>query len=229
MKIEQNKVVAVGYVLTVDGNTVDQSREGEPLEYIHGTHMMIPGFEAGLEGLEEGAKTEFDVAPAEGYGEYIDKHKFEIPKSSFVVDGVLREELLVPGTVVPMFNSEGHIIQGTVAEVGDETVTMDFNHPLAGKTLHFAVEVVSVRDATEKELHEGLHGEFLPPPPHDGDDECGCGCGHHHHGHEHGEHCHHHDGEEHECCHGEHKHDGECCHHGDHEEGHCCHKDKDAE
>jgi len=223
MKIEKNKVVAVGYELTVDGASVDKSREGEPLEYIQGMHMMIPGFEAGLEGKEEGEKVEFDVAPEQGYGSYIEKHKFEIPKSSFVVDGVLREELLVPGTVVPMFNSEGHIIQGTVAAVGDETVTMDFNHPLAGKTLHFAVEVVSVREATEKELREGLHGEFLPPPPHD--DECGCGCGHHHGEHGHGEHCHHHhDGEDHECCHGEHKHDGECCH----EDGHCCH-DKDSE
>jgi len=204
MKIEKNKVVAVGYELTVDGQSVDKSREGEPLEYIQGTHMMIPGFEAGLEGKQEGEKVEFDVNPAEGYGEYIEKHKFDIPKSSFVVDGVLREELLVPGTVVPMFNSEGQVVQGTVAGVGEETVTMDFNHPLAGKTLHFAVEVVSVRDATEKELREGLHGEFLPPP----EDECGCGCGHHHH--HHGEHCHHHEGEE--CCHGEHKHDG-CCHH----------------
>jgi len=218
MKIEKNKVVAVAYELTVDGQSIDKSREGEPLEYIQGMHMMIPGFEAGLEGKQQGDKVEFDVNPAEGYGEYNEKHKFDIPKSSFEVNGMLREDLLVPGTVVPMFNSSGQVVQGTVASVGDDTVTMDFNHPLAGKLLHFAVSVESVRDATEKELTEGLHGEFLPMPE---DDECGCGCGHHHeHGehcnHEHGEHCHHH--EDGECCHGEHKRDGHCCHHHDEKE-----------
>jgi len=201
MKIGQNKVVAVDYALTVEGKQIDASREGAPLEYIHGTHMMIAGFEKGLEGAEEGAAVEFDVAPEEGYGTYNPQHRFDIPKSSFEVNGVLREDLLVPGTVVPMHNSSGHIIQGTVAEVGADKVTMDFNHPLAGKTLHFAVKVVSVREATEKELTEGLHGEYLPLD----EDECGCGCGHHHH----------------DCdCH-EH-HDGDCCH----GHGHCKHEDK---
>lgn len=207
MKIGQNKVVAVHYVLTVDGRQIDASREDAPLDYIHGTHMMIAGFEKGLEGAEEGASVEFDVAPSEGYGEFNPKHCFDIPKSSFEVNGVLREDLLVPGTVVPMHNSSGNVIQGTVKAVGADTVTMDFNHPLAGKTLHFAVKVVSVRDASEKELTEGLHGEYLPLD----EDECGCGCGHHHHDGEccHGEHDHH-DGE---CCHGEHHHDGKCKHH----------------
>ena len=211
MKIEQHKVVAVDYVLTVEGKQIDASREGAPLEYIHGTHMMISGFEKGLEGMEEGQKKGFDVSPEEGYGSYNPQHRFDIPKSSFEVNGVLREDLLVPGTVVPMHNSSGHVIQGTVAEVGESTVTMDFNHPLAGKTLHFEVMVVSVRDASEKELLEGLHGEYLPIEE---DDECGCGCGHNHH---------HDDGE---CCHGGHKHDSECCHHGEGgHDGECCHKD----
>ena len=189
MKIEKNKAVAVDYVLTVEGQQIDASREGQPLEYIHGAHMMIPGFEKGLEGLEEGKETEFDVSPEEGYGVYNPQHRFDIPKSSFEVNGVLREDLLVPGTVVPMHNSSGQIVQGTVAAVGEDTVTMDFNHMLSGKTLHFKVKVVSVKE-------------------HDG--ECGCGCGHHHHD------CDCHD-DDCDCgCHGEGHHHDDCdcgCHH----------------
>lgn len=198
MKIGQDKVVAVAYELTVEGKTVDKSPEGQPLEYIHGTHMMIAGFEKGLEGMEPGQKTGFDVSPEEGYGTYNPKLRFDIPKSSFEVGGVLREDLLAVGTVVPMFNSTGHVVQGTVAAVGGDNVTMDFNHQLAGKTLHFDVEVVSVREASKKELEEGLHGEYLPLEE---------------------------EGEGH-CCHGKgkcRKEEGECCGKGD---GHCC-KDKE--
>lgn len=184
MKIEQNKVVAVAYCLTVEGKVIDQSPEGHPLEYIHGTHMMIAGFEKGLEGHEPGDKFGIEVSPEEGYGTVNPQLRFDIPKTAFMVGGVLREDLLKPGTVVPMFNSTGHVVQGTVAEVKEESVTMDFNHQLAGKHLHFDVEVVSVRDATQKELDEGLHGEYLPLEEEEG-----------------------------HCCHGKggcHKHEGEC-------------------
>ena len=162
MKVEKNKVVAVAYCLTVEGKQIDKSPEGQPLEYIHGTHMMIAGFEKGLEGHESGDKFAIEVGPEEGYGTYNPGLRFDIPKQSFMVGGVLREDLLKIGTVVPMFNQNGQVVQGTVAEVKDETVTMDFNHQLAGKNLHFEVEVVSVREATKKELDEGLHGEYLP-------------------------------------------------------------------
>ena len=208
MKIEQNKVVAVAYCLTVEGKQVDKSPEGQPLEYIHGTHMMIAGFEKGLEGHEPGDKFAIEVAPEEGYGLVNPQLRFDIPKSSFMVGGVLREDLLKIGTVVPMFNSTGHVVQGTVAEVKEETVTMDFNHQLAGKQLHFEVEVVSVRDATEKELNEGLHGEYLPLE--EEEEHCCHGKGG----------CHKHEGEDGECCH---KDDGECCHKGKHD---CCSKEK---
>ena len=209
MKIAQNKVVAVAYCLTVEGKQVDKSPEGQPLEYIHGTHMMIAGFEKRLEGHEPGDKFAIEVAPEEGYGTVNPQLRFDIPKSSFKIGGVLREDLLKIGTVVPMFNSTGHVVQGTVAEVKEDTVTMDFNHQLAGKTLHFDVEVVSVRDATQKELDEGLHGEYLPLEE---EEHCCHGKG--------GGHCHKHEGEEGECCQ---KDSGECCHKGEHD---CCSKEK---
>lgn len=165
MKISKDKAVAVAYALTVEGKPVDKSPEGQPLEYVQGAHMMIPGFETALEGREEGEKFGFDVSPEQGYGVHNPKLRFDIPKKAFEVEGNLREDLLVPGTVVPMYNSEGHVVQGTVAVVGADTVTMDFNHFLAGKTLHFEVEIVSVRDAEEGEGHHCCHGKKK---------DCGC-------------------------------------------------------
>ena len=206
MKIENKKVVELTYELTVDGKVVDRTTEMTgPLDYIHGEHMLLPKFEAELEGLEPESEFAFTLTPEEGYGEYDPKHKFEIPKQSFEIDGKIREDLMQGGKIIPMLNSSGMVVQGLIAAVNDDTVTMDFNHPMAGKTLNFKGKVVSVRDATEKELTEGLHGEFVPK-------EGGChgGCG-----------CHHEDGD-HECCHGE-GHEGGCCH-GDGHEGEChCH------
>lgn len=206
MKIENKKVVELTYELTVDGKVVDRTTEMTgPLDYIHGEHMLLPKFEAELEGLEPESEFAFTLTPEEGYGEYDPKHKFEIPKQSFEIDGKICEDLMQVGKIIPMLNSSGMVVQGLIAAVNDDTVTMDFNHPMAGKTLNFKGKVVSVRDATEKELTEGLHGEFVPK-------EGGChgGCG-----------CHHEDGD-HECCHGD-GHEGGCCH-GDGHEGEChCH------
>lgn len=199
MKIEKNKVVVLAYELTVDGKVADQATKENPLDYIHGTHMLIPKFEDEIEGKEAGDKFAFTVSPEEGYGNYEPKHCFDIPKYSFEVDGKLREDLLVPGNFIPMLNSSGHVVNGKVIEVKDDAVKMDFNHPMAGKVLDFKGEILEVRDATQKELTEGLHGEYLP-------EECGCGC-------------HHEEGN----CHHSHK-DRQCCGHHHHEGGcHCEH------
>ena len=196
MKIEKNKVVAVTYDLTVDGKIVDRATEEAPLDYIQGMHMLIPAFEAALEGLQEGDAFAFTLQPEEGYGSYDDKKLIHLPPSAFTIQGEVRKDLMQVGRILPMVGA-----------------LMDFNHPMAGKVLSFSGKVVSVREATEKELAEGLHGEFLPPEEH----HCCHGKGHCHHHHDHGEG---------ECCgHGEghcHEHgDGECCGHG-----HCHHEEE---
>ena len=211
MKIEQDKVVEVSYVLTVDGQVFDTATKAEPLTYIQGGKMLIPKFEAEIAGKEPGDTFAFDVAPAEGYGEYNPQRVIKLPLSAFEINGVLRRDLLEVGRQLPMLNKNGHVEYARITEVSDDGVTMDFNHDLAGKTLRFEGEVLSVRDATEKELKEGLHGEFLPV------EEAGC-C--HHHG-EGGGCCHHHD--EGEGCHHGHK-DGGCCGHGK-GHGHCHHNE----
>ena len=208
MKIEAMKVVAISYEVETEGEVVDRATEQKPLDYIQGMHMIIPKLEATLEGMDEGQAFDCTIAPEDAYGEYDLSKVFDIPKNSFEVNGKLREDLLEAGRFIPMLNSAGEVCHGMVVEVKDDKVTMDFNAPMAGKTLHFTGKVISVRDATEKELTEGLHGEFLPQ-------EEGC----HRHGGCCGKHGHHGDGEG--CCHGEGHGDGECCHNGEGEG--CCH------
>jgi FKBP-type peptidyl-prolyl cis-trans isomerase SlyD len=211
MKIEKNKVVVLSYELEVEGKVVDAATQDNPLNYIQGMHMLIPRFEDELEGLEEGAAFSFTIQPEEGYGSYDEKRRILLPKSAFTIQGEVREDLMEIGRILPMVGADGSIVNATVVEVKEEGVTMDFNHPMAGKVLNFKGKVLSVRDATEKELTEGLHGEFLPPE--EGHHCChgkGKGHCHHHHEHEDGECCGHHD-------HG----DGECCGHG-----HCHHEEE---
>lgn len=193
MKIGQNKVVEFCYELEVDGNVVDHTTKERPLDYIHGTGSLLPKLEEHIEGMEPGSRFDVTLSPADGYGEVDPQRIIDLPKAAFEVNGEIREDLLVPGNTIPMMNSMGGVIPGIVLEVTAETVKMDLNHQMAGKTLHFTGEVLTVREATEKELTEGLHGEFVHScgcggcHGHDGDcggcegghcsdDDCGCGC-----------------------------------------------------
>ena len=152
MKAENNKMVAVDYTLTVDGKIADRSRPGQPLEFIFGTGMLLPKFEAAIVGKEPGEKVSFTLAPADGYGEIVDDAIVDLPKTIFMVDGKLAEDILFEGSQVPMSDAQGNRMMGIVKEVGESTVKMDFNHPMAGKTLNFDVEVISVRDVTPEDL-----------------------------------------------------------------------------
>lgn len=195
MKIEANKVVEFSYELEVDGQVVDRTTKERPLDYIHGTGSLLPKLEAHIEGMEPGATFDVTLSPADGYGEVDPSRIIDLPKAAFEVNGEVREDLLVPGNTIPMMNSMGGVIPGVVLEVSEGSVKMDLNHQMADKTLHFTGEVLSVREATEKELTEGLHGEFVHScgcggchggsdcdgcegghcgEEHDGD--CGCGC-----------------------------------------------------
>ena len=165
MKVENSKMVAVNYTLTVDGQVADQNQPGKPLEFICGAGMLLPKFEGAIIGKEPGEKVSFTLEPKDGYGEVIAEAIVELPKTIFMIDGKVAEEMLFVGNIVPMSDAEGHRMNGIIKEVKDETIMMDFNHPMAGKTLNFEVEVVSVRDVTPEDL--------AAPGG------CGCGCGDH--------------------------------------------------
>ena len=181
MKITKNTVVEFSYELEVEGQIVDRTTNEKPLDYIHGTGSLLPKLEEHIEGMQAGDKFEITLAPADAYGEVDPQRIIDLPKAAFEVNGEVREDLLVPGNTIPMMNSMGGVIPGVVLEVTPESVKMDLNHQMAGKTLHFVGEIVSVREATEKELTEGLHGEYVH--------SCGCGGGGCHGGGCHGGEC----------------------------------------
>jgi FKBP-type peptidyl-prolyl cis-trans isomerase SlyD len=157
MIIAKNTVVGVQYQLDVDGQKIDASGE-QPLVYLHGHGMMIPGFEKQLAGLKAGDKYNFQVSAAEGYGEFNKNAIVELDKQIFLVDGTMSTEVF-EGAQLQLTNQDGQPMVGIVQKIGDDKVTMDFNHQLAGKELNFSGTIDSLREATEEEISHGhVHG-----------------------------------------------------------------------
>ncbi len=137
------------------GETLDSSEGREPLAFIHGIGNIIVGLEEQLEGKAAGDKVKATVSPEKGYGLRSDENVHIVPLSSFQADG---DEQLTEGMQVRVETSQGVSI-ADVTKIDGEEVTLDLNHPLAGETLHFEVEIVDVRDATKDELDHGhAHG-----------------------------------------------------------------------
>lgn len=198
MKIAKDTVVSFDYTLRdKDGKILDSSEGRDPLEYLHGAGNIISGLEKEMEGLSAGDKKHVEVAPEEGYG---------IVDPGLVIE-VLRKNIEFAGTVEKgmRFHAQdgsGGMIAFTVVGVDGDKIKLDGNHPLAGVTLFFDVEVKSVREATEKEIYAkapesasrgkcscggncscGGEGDSCGCCDDDDDEDCctgGCSCGHHH-------------------------------------------------
>lgn len=156
LHIKDGQVVAMAYRLQVDGEIVDASEEGAPLEYLHGFGNIIPGLEQELEGLAVGDSKHVIVSPADGYGERDEEAYIEVPRSDFPPNLQLEE-----GVGLRLEGENGEPIFARIDRVDAEQVRLDFNHPLAGKELHFDVTVVGLRPATDEELahgHPHTHG-----------------------------------------------------------------------
>lgn len=155
MPITKGKAVLMHYVLKNDGGEVLDSSEGQaPLAYLHGASNIVPGLEKELEGKKKGDKVSAAVAPAEGYGERDQRGVQQVGRDQFP-----EEAELEPGMQFMAENGDGSQFPFWITEIGDDEVTIDMNHPLAGETLHFDVEIVEVRDASEEELAHGhVHG-----------------------------------------------------------------------
>jgi len=158
MNISKNKVVSLSYELRVDGKdgeiieTVDAAR---PLTFIFGTESLVPGFERNIENLKTGDHFSFLLGCEEAYGKALEEAVVKIPKSTFMVDGKIDQDMLFEGNAVPMIDTNGNHVNGVIVEVKDDVVVMDFNHPLAGDDLYFTGTVVDVREATPEELKHG--------------------------------------------------------------------------
>jgi FKBP-type peptidyl-prolyl cis-trans isomerase SlyD len=164
MQITNNKVVTVHYILRENdekGELIEETFGEEPLVYIQGLGMMIPGFEKYLEGKVAGDKYSFSLTEEEGYGAVREENIVEVPIANFADEnGNVEEELLQIGSPINMTDEDGNEFQGYIAEVMEETLTVDFNHPMAGVLLHFSGEIVAIREATKEELEHGhVHGE----------------------------------------------------------------------
>jgi FKBP-type peptidyl-prolyl cis-trans isomerase SlyD len=154
MSISQDQVVSIHYTLRDDaGEIIDRSADGEPLSYLHGHGNLIPGLERELTGRKSGDRLQVKVAPAEAYGEYDRELVQRVPRRALKGIADLRVGMRLQ-TQTP----DGPRAV-TVTQLNGDMVTLDGNHPLAGKSLNFEVEVAGVRAATEEELAHGhVHG-----------------------------------------------------------------------
>ena len=159
MTINKDKVVALEYTLTVNGEVIESVKAEKPLRFIFGAGTLLPKFEENVLEKSVGDAFEFRLEAEEAYGEVNKEMIVEIPKSAFEVDGKFDSEMIAVGKVLPMMDGMGNRLNGTVTGLTESGVVMDFNHPLAGQALNFKGKVVEVREATQQELEEGLYGE----------------------------------------------------------------------
>ncbi|MCD8081205.1 MAG: FKBP-type peptidyl-prolyl cis-trans isomerase [Bacteroides sp.] len=173
METAENKYITVAYDLytTEDGERelVERATPEHPFQFISGLGTTLDAFESEVKDLNKGDKFEFTIPAAEAYGDYDDDHVLDLPKHIFEVDGRFDTSQIFEGNVVPLMDSEGRRLNGTVVEVKDDVVVMDMNHPLAGEDLTFVGEVVENRPATNEEVQSMI--QMMS-----GQGGCGCGC-----------------------------------------------------
>ena len=155
MQIEKNRVVSLTYTLTLqNGDVVDTATEETPFVFIHGIGQTLPHFDKGLDNLKAGDSFEFDITAENAYGVSNDEFIVTIPRDVFSGPNVVQV-----GNMVPMQDQNGNPMNGVILSFTDESVEIDFNHPLADEALNFKGNIVSVREALAEELSHGhVHG-----------------------------------------------------------------------
>lgn len=153
--IANKKVVTMSYTLRDDkGTELDSANKASPFVYMHGTGQIIPGLEEALMGLKAGDKKDVTIAPADAYGEIEDQLKITVQRSMFPPYEILNEGMQFAADVG---NGERRVFR--IEKIDGDNIQVDGNHPLAGQTLHFQVEIQDVRDATQEEMEHGhAHG-----------------------------------------------------------------------
>ncbi len=170
MTVENNKFITVMYKLHVKNENgelelMEETSEEYPLRYFHGLGMMLPKFEERMAGLNVGDTFEFMLTSEDAYGAYSEEEIVDLPRNIFEIDGKIDPEKVYEGAIVPLVDNQGNRINAEVIEIKDETVQVDFNHPLAGEDLYFSGSVTKVEEPTEEELQQMM-----------GQSSCGGGC-----------------------------------------------------
>ena len=144
MSVSEGRQVSIEYTLKLeDQSVVDSNVGGAPLTYVQGAHQIIPGLEKSLSGLKVGDKKEVTVIPEEGYGIVDTKALLEVNKEQLPPDSIKI------GSNLQGRDNNGNVLSARVTEIKDNTVVLDFNHPLAGKTLYFEVRVLNILDVPQ--------------------------------------------------------------------------------
>jgi FKBP-type peptidyl-prolyl cis-trans isomerase SlyD len=149
-RVEDGVVVSLSYKLTVGGEVVAQTDADEPMEYLHGAENIVPGLEKALTGKQLGDRLSVTLQPDEAYGQYDEDNIEELDR-----EDVPQVDELEQGMVIEVEDEEGYTYLAFVKEINDDVVVLDYNPPLAGKTLTYDVEVVGLREADEEELAHG--------------------------------------------------------------------------
>ena len=148
--VQDNLVVTLDYTLIVDEEVMESTDDGEPIVFIQGIGQIIPGLESALYDMKVGEKKTVVIEPENAYGDY-DPESLEIAKKE-----EFSEEIpLDVGTFLDLSDDEGEVLSAQVIEEDEDTVTLDFNHPLAGKILSFEITLSALRPASEEELDHG--------------------------------------------------------------------------
>lgn len=189
MKINRNMHVSLSYTLrseSHEGEVIEATQEGQPLEFVYGAGMMLPKFEEALLGLEKGNDFKIEIPHLDGYGPTFAERVVDLPKNLFEKEGQFDEEMVAVGNVLPMMDGNGNRMDGKVLELTDETVKMDFNHPMAGQDLFFTGAILDIREATDEEMAQiaqmqagggcggGDCGDCGDGGCGDGAEDCGC-------------------------------------------------------
>lgn len=158
----KNKYIAVMYKLYTsvsDGKTelIEETSDGDPFIFVSALGMTLDAFEAQIVPLKIGDKFDFTLAPSDAYGEYEVSGKQSVPRDVFEINGKLDSRFIYEGAVVPLASPDGARFNGVITEIGEEKITVDLNHPLAGKSLNFVGTVVESREATNEEVRDALN------------------------------------------------------------------------
>ena len=156
--VENGQVVSMEYTLRVDGEVLDSSDEAGPLQFLAGRDNIVPGLEREMLGMKIGESKEVVVPPVDGYGVFDAEAFADVARGQFPADVPLEE-----GLELHVTDEDGNHQMARIDSFDEETVRLDFNHPLAGAELHFSVKVVALREPTAEELDHGhVHEEGHP-------------------------------------------------------------------
>lgn len=156
MSLIQNKAISFNYTLKDDkGNILDTTKGSSPFSFLSGNRQILPKLEDALNGMLLGSKKNVKIDAADAYGEYNEEAIQKVERTNFPKDVDLQ-----PGMQFVTNSPDGHQMPFVISEIKENVVTIDFNHPLAGKNLEFDVELLDVRDATAEEIAHGhIHGQ----------------------------------------------------------------------